>query len=64
MLHTKFKVADVHAWCVEVLLYNGQFDLAEELKSWEMPKFPVKGNDMKDHVAHCKYHVLLFCSLL
>ena len=54
MLQTKFKVSDVREWCMEVLMYNGQFDLAKEFEKWEMPKFPIKGTDLKDHVTQSK----------
>ncbi|KAK3931401.1 CCA tRNA nucleotidyltransferase 1, mitochondrial [Frankliniella fusca] len=54
MLNTKFKVSDVKLWCVEVLLYNGQKELAEEIKEWEMPRLPVTGRDLKFHVPNAR----------
>lgn len=59
MLHSKFKVSDVQQWCVETLLYNGQHKLAEEMKEWTMPRLPVTGNDLKDHVTQSKRMALV-----
>ncbi|XP_026291077.1 CCA tRNA nucleotidyltransferase 1, mitochondrial isoform X1 [Frankliniella occidentalis] len=54
MLNTKFKVSDVRQWCVEVLLYDGRSELAEEIKQWEMPRLPVTGSDLKFHVPNAR----------
>ncbi|XP_034238421.1 CCA tRNA nucleotidyltransferase 1, mitochondrial [Thrips palmi] len=59
MLHTKFKLSDVQQWCVETLRYNGRHKLAEEMKEWTMPRLPVTGNDLKDHVTQTKKMALV-----
>lgn len=63
MLHTKFKVSDVREWCVQVLLYNGQYELAQEMKEWIMPKLPVTGIDLKEHVTQSKQMALVVTKL-
>lgn len=39
----KGKSQDVRAWTVELLKYQGQFDLAQKIEKWEPPRFPVSG---------------------
>lgn len=60
MLHSKFKVSDVQQWCVETLHYNGHHKLAEEMKEWVMPRLPVTGNDLKEHVTQSMCSTVVF----
>lgn len=60
MLHTKFKLSDVQQWCVETLQYKGQHKLAEEMKEWTMPRLPVTGNDLKEHVTQSTYLIVYY----
>ena len=34
-------------WPSELLRYQGKLDLLAELQKWEIPKFPINGDDIK-----------------
>lgn len=45
----------------EVLKYCGAVELLDEFEQWEMPKFPINGNTLKEHVKEYKMigHVMV-----
>jgi len=38
----------------EVLKYRGAMELLDEVEQWKIPKFPINGNMMKEHVSNPK----------
>lgn len=36
-------------YVLELLKYHGKWDLHDELKNWEIPRFPVNGSMLKSH---------------
>eukprot|EP00092_Neocalanus_flemingeri_P006025 GFUD01006493.1.p1 GENE.GFUD01006493.1~~GFUD01006493.1.p1 ORF type:complete len:429 (+),score=144.58 GFUD01006493.1:232-1518(+) len=45
---SKGKVQDTRLFIDQVLKYRGNMDLAKEFSTWEMPRFCVTGNHLKD----------------
>merc|ERR1711962_1182716 len=41
---SRAKLQDTRLFVEQLLLYRGEVDLIEQFKMWEMPKFPVKGD--------------------
>lgn len=35
---------------IELLYYEGKFDLVKEIAEWKIPQFPVSGNDLKPYM--------------
>ena len=44
---SRAKLQDTRLFVEQLLLYRGEVDLIEQFKMWEMPKFPVKGDQLK-----------------
>ena len=44
---SKAKIQDTRLFVEQLLLYRGEAELAEQFKQWEMPRFPVKGDQLK-----------------
>ena len=44
---SKAKMQDTLLFVEQLLLYRGEAELAEQFKQWEMPRFPVKGDQLK-----------------
>ena len=44
---SKAKMQDTLFFVEQLLLYRGEAELAEQFKRWEMPRFPVKGDQLK-----------------
>ena len=44
---SKAKMQDTFLFVEQLLLYRGEAELAEQFKQWEMPRFPVKGDQLK-----------------
>lgn len=38
----------------EILRYRGAIELLDEFERWVIPKFPINGNSLKEHVPHPK----------
>jgi len=45
---SKFKTADTRLYIDQVLKYRGELDLASQFSGWEIPRFPVTGNHLKE----------------
>lgn len=50
-LQTIGKPRDMKIFVEELLKYHGKFDFYNQLKSWEIPRFPVDGNSLKEKGA-------------
>ena len=44
---SKAKIQDTRLFVEQLLLYRGEAELAEQFKQWELPRFPVKGDQLK-----------------
>ena len=44
---SRAKLQDTRLFVEQLLLYRGEVDLIEQFKMWEVPKFPVKGDQVK-----------------
>lgn len=44
ILECKNKVSDTFEWVLETLKYQGDVDLYDKLRNWEIPKFPINGH--------------------
>ncbi|XP_043272776.1 CCA tRNA nucleotidyltransferase 1, mitochondrial [Venturia canescens] len=54
VLNSKSKLRDTIEFVRELLKVKGDLKLLEEFDSWEVPKFPISGHDLKGHVPHGK----------
>ncbi|XP_069681906.1 CCA tRNA nucleotidyltransferase 1, mitochondrial isoform X2 [Periplaneta americana] len=48
VVNSKGKVSDTREWVIEVLKYRGDISLRNEFELWNMPKFPLSGNILKE----------------
>ena len=61
LLTTKQKQNSVREWIEEAIMcYSTNVDLLQQFKSWEVPKFPISGQDLKNEgvpagkpIGHC-----------
>ena len=44
---SRAKLQDTQLFVEQLLLYKGEPELAEQFKQWEVPRFPVKGDQLK-----------------
>ena len=45
--HTKSKPRDLKDFVCETLKFRGDLESCQEIREWEVPKFPVNGHDLK-----------------
>ncbi|XP_034944284.1 CCA tRNA nucleotidyltransferase 1, mitochondrial [Chelonus insularis] len=63
LMLTSNKRKTTREYILEVFKYQGKFDLMKEFQEWEVPHFPVKGDDVRSYITNPKMITIVLNAL-